>query len=287
MTSVEAPDSYDSSFALRAPGLLRAFNRAGILSTSDVHVALRLAQLSGSHEELAWLGAAFAVRAPRLGHVCVDLETIRDTASADTDTPADIGALPWPDPEQWLEVMARSLFVAEDRPLHLSGTTVYLDRLWVDENSVATDLLERAAGPAAGVDDALLAAGLDQLFASTDDPDFQRLAAATAVLRRVSVIAGGPGTGKTTTVARVLALLVAQAAATGGRQPLIALGRTDRKGGGAARRGRPPGGWRHSHRPRDPGRPVRPRGHDAAPAPGFQPRQPDQIPPRPAEPAAA
>ena len=223
MTSVEAPDSYDSSLALRAPGLLRTFNRAGVLSTSDVHVALRLAQLSGSEEELAWLGAAFAVRAPRLGHVCVDLETIRDTASADTDTPADIGALPWPVPEQWLEAMARSPLVAEDRPLLLSETTLYLDRLWVDEHSVATDLLERAAGPAAGVDDALLAAGLDQLFTSADDPDFQRLAAATAVLRRVSVIAGGPGTGKTTTVARVLALLVAQAAATGGRPPLIAL----------------------------------------------------------------
>ncbi len=49
------------------------------------------------------------------------------------------------------------------------------------------------------------------------------MAAATAVLRRLSVIAGGPGTGKTTTVARVLALLQAQAIAAGERPPLIAL----------------------------------------------------------------
>ena len=203
--------------------MLRAFNRAGILSTSDVHVALRLAQLSGTTEELAWLGAAFAARAPRLGHVCVDLETIRDTASADTDTPVDLGVLPWPVPGRWLEVMARSPFVGEDHPLHLSGTTLYLDRLWVDERWVATDLTARASGPAAGVDDAVLAAGLAQLFTSGDDPDFQRLAAAAAVLRRVAVIAGGPGTGKTTTVARVLALLLAQAVAAGVRPPLIAL----------------------------------------------------------------
>jgi exodeoxyribonuclease V alpha subunit len=69
----------------------------------------------------------------------------------------------------------------------------------------------------------LLASGLERLFSSEDDPDFQRLAAASSVLRRFSVIAGGPGTGKTTTVARVLALLDDQAAARGRRPPLIAL----------------------------------------------------------------
>ena len=190
MTSASeaAPDTFESSLALRASGLLGAFNRAGILSTSDVHVAMRLARLSGTEDELAWLGAAFAARAPRLGHVCVDLETIRDTADADTDTPADIGALPWPDPSTWLKVLARSRFVGEDHPLHLSGTTVYLDRLWIDERRVATDFLERSSQPAAGVDDSVLASGLAQLFSAPDDPDFQRLAAATAVLRQMSVI---------------------------------------------------------------------------------------------------
>jgi exodeoxyribonuclease V alpha subunit len=74
-----------------------------------------------------------------------------------------------------------------------------------------------------GVDTGLMKAGLSELFSGQDDPDLQRMAAATAVLRRLSVIAGGPGTGKTTTVARVLALLEAQAAATGQRPPLVAL----------------------------------------------------------------
>ncbi len=200
--------------------MLRAFNDAGILSTSDVHVALRLARLSGADDEVVSLGAAFAARAPRLGNVCVDLATIHATADADTDAPGDIAALPWPAPPTWIRQMAASGIVGEARPLHLEGTTLYLDRLWADESLVATELRERSDGAAPGVDTDLLRRGLEELFG--DDPD-QRMAGAIAVLRRLSVIAGGPGTGKTTTVARVLALLHAQAAAAGQRPPLVAL----------------------------------------------------------------
>ncbi len=64
--------------------------------------------------------------------------------------------------------------------------------------------------------------GCTRLFPAPEDQR-QRLAAATAVLRRLTVIAGGPGTGKTTTVARTAALLVEQGLARDGRAPLIAL----------------------------------------------------------------
>ena len=67
----------------RADGLLREFNEAGVLTAADLHVALRLGRLGDSSDEAVLLGAGFAVRAPRLGHVCVDLATIRDTASTD------------------------------------------------------------------------------------------------------------------------------------------------------------------------------------------------------------
>ncbi len=217
---MQTVDAFDARLVRGSEGSLRAFNDAGILSTSDVHVALRLARLGGADDEAVSLGAAFAARAPRLGNVCVDLATIHATADADTDTPADIGALPWPAPGSWIRQMAASPIVGDDRPLHLVGTTLYLDRLWADESLVATELRERADGPAPGVDRDLLQRGLAELF--DDDPD-QRMAAATAVLQRLSVIAGGPGTGKTTTVARVLALLEAQAVAAGQRPPLVAL----------------------------------------------------------------
>jgi exodeoxyribonuclease V alpha subunit len=223
MTQTEALDAFDARLALGIEGPLREFNQAGILATSDVHVAVRLAQLSGTTDVTVQLGAAFAARAPRLGHVCVDLRSISGTASTDTDTPSDIGALPWPDPVRWAARMSGSPLVGDGRPLHLEGTVLYLDRLWADERQVASDLLERSGRLADGVDADLLASGLARLFPGDDAPDFQRMAAATAVLRRVSVVAGGPGTGKTTTVARVLALLEAQAAASARRQPLVAL----------------------------------------------------------------
>jgi exodeoxyribonuclease V alpha subunit len=222
VSELDVVDAFDARFVLGAEGPLQAFNRAGLLSTSDVHVALRLERLSGARDDIVTLGAAFAARAPRLGNVCVDLETIHATADADTEVPADIGALPWPDPTLWLRHMAASPVVGIDRPLHLEGTSLYLDRLWGDECLVATELQHRSARPAPGVDVALLRSGLSELFGDDDDLD-QRMAAATAVLRRLSVIAGGPGTGKTTTVARVLALLEAQATAAGQRPPLVAL----------------------------------------------------------------
>jgi exodeoxyribonuclease V alpha subunit len=68
----------------------------------------------------------------------------------------------------------------------------------------------------------VLAAGLRKLFPGAASLD-QRWAAAAAVLGRLSVIAGGPGTGKTTTVARLIALLVEQAQAAGADPPLVAL----------------------------------------------------------------
>ena len=100
---------------------------------------------------------------------------------------------------------------------------MYLDRLWRDERQVARDLAKRASEPI-HVAPTPLAAGLARLFdQSDDDPDLQRLAAAAAVVCRVSVVAGGPGTGKTRTVARVLALLDELAEADAVRPPRIAL----------------------------------------------------------------
>jgi exodeoxyribonuclease V alpha subunit len=215
-------DAFDARLVRGVGGSLQAFNQAGVLSTADVHVALRLARLGGVDDDAICLGTAFAARAPRLGNVCVDLAAIHATADADTDVPADLSALPWPDPAAWLRQMSASPIVGVDRPLHLEGTTLYLDRLWADERLVATELLDRSAGPALDVDVDLLQKGLGELFQEHDDSD-QRMAAATAVLRSLSVIAGGPGTGKTTTVARVLALLETQATAAGQRPPLVAL----------------------------------------------------------------
>ncbi len=233
----EAPDvaevdPFDVRLACRARGMLQMFNAAGVLNAADVHVALRLGRLGAEVDETVLLAAALAVRAPRLGHVCTDLGAIRTTATIDVEAPVDLQALPWPDPDDWLQRVAASPLVAagngqaepDDRPLRLAGARLYLDRYWREEGRVAADLRARAEQAAVNVDVAILARGLDRLFAGAGaEPDHQRLAAASAVLRRFSVVAGGPGTGKTTTVARVLALLLEQAEAAGSPPPLVAL----------------------------------------------------------------
>jgi exodeoxyribonuclease V alpha subunit len=214
-----AIDPFDARRVLRAPELLGAFNAAGLLAPSDVHVARRLAELAGEADETVMLAAALAVRGPRLGHVYVDLETIRDTATVDTEEPVDLAALPWPAPADWLPRVADSALVGEDRPLQLEGSALYLDRYWREERQIAADLLALSGRPPGDIREAVLADGLARLFAGGDEG--QRRAAETAVRRRFAVVAGGPGTGKTTTVARILALLFEQAG--GGPQPLVAL----------------------------------------------------------------
>ena len=233
-------DLFDVRRARHAPGLLREFNDIGVLAAADVHVALRIAALASEPAETVILAAALAVRAPRLGHVFVDLATIRETAAVESDEAVDLTSLPWPEVEGWRLTLEASPLVAvgeeapESRPLRLVGTSLYLDRYWREERQVATDL--RAFGGAVQVDEPWLAEGLDRLFrgagrargpgrppAAGDPDERQRAAAAAAVRRRFAVVAGGPGTGKTTTVARIVALLAEQAEAAGAAPPLVAL----------------------------------------------------------------
>jgi exodeoxyribonuclease V alpha subunit len=225
--ALEPIDLHDARIVQRAGGTLRVFNEAGVLTAADLHVALRLGQLAREDDAHVLLAAAFAARAPRLGSVCVDLTTIGATAATDLDAPLDLQSLPWPDSRAWVDNVASSPLVAvgedggDDRPLRLVGATLYLDRYWRDERFVAADLLSRGR-PAEDVDMTLLADGLDRLFGG-EEPDLQRLAAATCVLRRLAVVGGGPGTGKTTTVTRILALLDAQTQAAGAPAPLVGL----------------------------------------------------------------
>jgi len=102
-----------------------------------------------------------------------------------------------------------SPLVGEGKPLRWEFGLLYLDRYRRQEEQVRRDLLAREAQPAPEVDGDALAAGLDRLFPGTEAGQ-QRLAAEVAATQWTTVLGGGPGTGKTTTVARVLALLLAQ-----------------------------------------------------------------------------
>ncbi|OZF33097.1 exodeoxyribonuclease V subunit alpha [Rhodococcus sp. 14-2483-1-1] len=206
--------------ALRGSGLLRTFNDAGVLTAADVHVALRLGALAGESSEHVLLAAALTVRAVRSGSVCLDLRRLRDV-TVDEESDVDPGALPWPDLVEVLGALSASPLVVGSAngpltPLKLvhtdEGELLYLDRYHLQE-SIVRDVLEQRSQSHPRSDAAEISRALTELFvdesgAPTVAPDRQRIAAALAATQWTTVIAGGPGTGKTHTVARILALLV-------------------------------------------------------------------------------
>jgi exodeoxyribonuclease V alpha subunit len=228
---IEGPlaiDPFDVRLARGIDGLLKEFNHAGVLSAADVHVARRLAELADESSAEVALAVALAVRGPQFGHVFVDLATIHDTVAVEAEQPTDLSELPWPSSEKWLGALENSRLVASgesegsDRPIRLIGEHLYLDRYWRQESALAANLRDRSQEAPAEVDLELLHQGVARLFPDQTD-SAQAVAAAAAVLRQLAVIAGGPGTGKTTTVARVAALVLEQAEEPSSHPPLIAL----------------------------------------------------------------
>jgi exodeoxyribonuclease V alpha subunit len=199
---------------VRATGLLAGFAEAGVLELADVQVAHRLGALTGERDDRVLLAVALAVRGTRQGSVVLDLADAASTVTADADAesggPGEGPELPWPELAGWVEACAASPLVADapgGSPLRIVGSRLWLDRYWRQEAQVADELLSRGADRPADLDRAALEADLDELFGEADD---QRAATRTAAMSRVSVIAGGPGTGKTTTIARLIAVLLRQ-----------------------------------------------------------------------------
>jgi exodeoxyribonuclease V alpha subunit len=224
MTSGEAAldaDALAVHRALDAEGPLRELNDAGLLSAGEIRIARRLAALAGEDDVGVLAAAALAVRAPAEGHVYADLAQTSD-AIADVldgaDAPRVVDA-PWADSEAWRERLAASpLVVAGEgpadgdgspRPLRLVASRLYLDRYWREEVQIAADLAALADGAPAGIDEVRLNDGLRRLFADGGSSS-QEAAVRAAVEHRLTVVAGAPGSGKTTTVARIAALLADQ-----------------------------------------------------------------------------
>ncbi len=105
--------------------------------------------------------------------------------------------------------VAGSDSVYAQQPLVLAGQRLYLARYYFYEQDVLAQLEQRLSSPLQ-VDDSALAEVLNALFPTlpAGQTDWQKVAAATACLQRFTVITGGPGTGKTTTVTRLLSALL-------------------------------------------------------------------------------
>jgi exodeoxyribonuclease V alpha subunit len=181
----------------------------------DAHLARLLTRLNGDADPLLGLAVRLVCGATSQGHICVNLA---DAAGGPLDPSGEAGPDSAPPLSVWCEALRRHPVVGQpgdQAPLILDDAgRLYLHRYWAYEHALALDLQARVVDDPADVDPRRMRAGLDRLFPpAAEGADSQRVAAAVAALKRLTVISGGPGTGKTTTVVRILALLLEQAAA--------------------------------------------------------------------------
>ena len=204
--------------------LLDALHKGGHLRTLDHALAQSLRRLDRDTPDAVLAAAALASLAVAKGHAGVRL------GAADGLVEAEIA---WPDAAAWTRQLAASRWVdtPDDAtavadphaPLVLEGGLLYLRRYREYERALALGLQRIATQPVpeAGIEP--LALLFARLFPQATHDDRQARAAALALRHALLLVTGGPGTGKTTTTARLLVLLVAQALHAGRASPRIAL----------------------------------------------------------------
>lgn len=198
-------------------GALQRLGDRGVLEPLDVHFARSMGALVPDLDPAVLLGAAFASRAVGHGHVCADLRRILERPLVDAEGEV-IDDVQLPSIFEWVMQLGQSALCSDGSratPLVFDGEArLYLARYWRYQRDLASDLLQRATAPITSLTASAVHASIERLFADTDgrrSDARQKMAAAVASLRKLTVITGGPGTGKTSTVARILALLVEQA----------------------------------------------------------------------------
>lgn len=208
--------------------LLDGWQAAGWLRLIDVHFARFLHDQRPDVSGLLVLAAALASHQMGRGHVCLDLAATLNGPGQVLSLPPEFRAMtrdqtPPPTPAELLGSLSLSGWEAAMDPALVSDGSVvaplvyqhgrlYLYRYWRYEQQVADGIALRLQrqGETPEPEPALLKTTLDALFGASPAGaplDWQRLACALAARQRFAVITGGPGTGKTTTVLRLLALL--------------------------------------------------------------------------------
>ncbi|MBK6288110.1 MAG: exodeoxyribonuclease V subunit alpha [Gammaproteobacteria bacterium] len=187
---------------------LRALQAEGLIRAIDYHFGCALARHAVAEPEAIAIAGALCSIALGNGDVCVDLGAVDGKPFAALGEALDVAAL--------RAALAREPAICAHGgamascPLVLDGDRLYLQRYWQSEQRVAARLLELAARAHLPGDETRELLG--RLFGE-DSPGAggQKLACIVALTRGFAVITGGPGTGKTTTVARLLVLLAAAA----------------------------------------------------------------------------
>jgi exodeoxyribonuclease V alpha subunit len=201
----------------------------GWIRSLDLALARFLKEQQSNVSDGVLLAAALASHQLGRGHICLDLRAALADPDAALSLPPEGDETQSSKPlellsgmilETWEQNLSASSLVAAgagNTPLVLSSGRLYLRRYWQYTQQVAQGILQRIAKPLGGVGflPENLINRLDDLFKTLRSPEelakteihWQSVAAAIAAASAFTVISGGPGTGKTTTVVQLLVLL--------------------------------------------------------------------------------
>jgi exodeoxyribonuclease V alpha subunit len=194
---------------------LARLHQSGILTDIDVHFAGFMANLADSKYQEVLLGAALVSNVTGKGDVCLDLASFAGRVLLEKDEERD--AIICPGVSVWVDNLMSTGIVGRPEdlcPLILDEENrLYLYRYWEYEKKLSDSIKERTKEDISGLNLSLIKDSIKRLFPERMDSDinWQKVGAITSAFKKFCVISGGPGTGKTTTVAKILALLLEQA----------------------------------------------------------------------------
>jgi len=178
-------------------------------SEIDISFANFIQRLSEKEDLLLFLTLAFLSRETAAGHICLDLSEYAGKQLIDKDK-----SIVFPAFSEWQKKLITVPAVGSPgdfKPIILDESgRLYLFRYWQYETDLAEALIKRTKTEHDFEDNSFVLKMIKKYFTDTKDkqPDMQRAAAVTALLKNLCIICGGPGTGKTTTVSKILALML-------------------------------------------------------------------------------
>jgi len=178
----------------------------------DLHFADFMEKLEGQPQRELWLASALVSNFTRHGHICLALDSVAGKNIFHSVNPES--TITCPVLKTWLAILQNAAVVGkpgEIKPMILdAGARLYLYRYWDYQEKLAQFIQQRVSASQSELNLEQLQQSLSRFFHPNQQSeiDWQMVAAGTAVTNNFCVISGGPGTGKTTTVAKILALMI-------------------------------------------------------------------------------